>query len=279
MLVFALVWFCLSEILVVDPPARKGMVCFPAQTVQIGQNHVLHPSESPAHWRKLPAYCLDSHLVSVGDFRRFVEVTGFKTQAEEFGNSGVFDFLSGTWTMVDSACWNFPRGPRHHRAPEKHPVTQISWNDARAYCKWKGKRLPAEAEWEAAARFGHPDWKYSWGPHFRMKANVWTGRFPDTNTLEDGFETTSPVGFFGPNPSGLTDMGGNVWQWCDDEFAPYPGLEGRLDSEPGEKVLRGGSFLCDSTVCHGFRVSARSHSSPETGLMHVGFRCACDGNK
>jgi sulfatase modifying factor 1 len=270
-LYFLLTWLAL----LMSQGNKKGMICFPAGSYQIGKNESW-PTEGPAHTTYLKAWCLDSHLVTVAQFREFVKNTGHQTEAEKFGNSGVFQFDKGEWQMVDSANWKNPAGPKSEPAKDNHPVTQVSWNDAKAYCKWLGKRLPTEFEWEAAARYKNGGLKYSWGLHYAGKANIWNGSFPDINTKEDGFLTTSPVGYFGNSISGLTDMGGNVWQWCEDEYLPYPGYQGHWETEAGAKAMRGGSFLCDSTVCHGFRVTARSYSTPETSLMHVGFRCACD---
>lgn len=254
---------------------KQGMIFFPSGIYKIGSDNEMYPIEGPFHQVRLKAWYLDQNLVTVKEFREFVAKTGYKTQAEIFGNSGVFRIESGAWAMVDSANWHHPFGPNAEAAKDNHPVTQVSWNDAKAYCKWRNKRLPTEAEWEASARFKTKG-KYSWGEHYRLKANVWTGHFPEMNTKEDGFLYTSPVGYFGKNPSGLTDMGGNVWQWCEDKYAPYPGYVGHFETEGNERVMRGGSFLCDSTVCHGFRTTARGHSTEETGLVHVGFRCACD---
>jgi sulfatase modifying factor 1 len=260
----------------IQKSGKKGMILFPSGQYPIGTNNPFNPLEGPAHTVTLKSWYLDANLVTVKDFREFILKTGYKTQSETFGNSGVFQVETGDWTMVDSACWHHPFGPKEAAAKDDHPVTQVSWNDAKAYCAWRKKRLPTEAEWEAAARFKSQG-KYSWGSKYDFRANVWTGSFPDTNTREDGFLYTSPAGHFGKNAAGLSDMGGNVWQWCEDPYAPYPGYSGHFESEPNERIMRGGSFLCDSMVCHGYRVSARGHSTEETGLVHVGFRCACDG--
>jgi sulfatase modifying factor 1 len=254
---------------------KKGMIFFPSGSYTIGSDNPINPLEGPAHKVKLNAWYLDQNLVTVKEFREFVEKTGYKTQSEVYGNSGVFQIQTGDWTMVDSASWHHPFGPKEPKAQDNHPVTQVSWNDARKYCQWRKKRLPTEAEWEAAARFKTKG-KYSWGEKYEQNANVWTGHFPELNTKEDGFLYTSPVGHFGKNAAGLFDMGGNVWQWCEDVYAPYPGYSGPFETEGNERVMRGGSFLCDSTVCHGYRTTARSHSTEETGLVHVGFRCACE---
>ena len=255
------------------------MVAFAGGTTRIG-SETGEAMERPTFDVHVDPFFLDVHPVTVGDFGRFVAATGYVTQAERLGNSGVFDPATGRWDLVDHASWRRPRGPDAPPAPADHPVTQVSWHDAVAYCAWAGKRLPTEVEWEHAARNGRNGGpQYAWGDALvvagRYMANTWQGHFPDRNTVDDGYLYTSPVGTFGKTPSGLTDMGGNVWQWCDDWFRPYAArstpFEPNADSE---KVLRGGSFLCDPKVCHGFRVSARGHSTPETGLLHVGFRCA-----
>jgi len=204
---------------------ETGMIFFPAGTYQIGHNHPNYPLEGPGHEAKLKSWFLDANLVTVKDYREFVEKTGYKTQSEIFGNSGVFQVRTGEWTMVDSASWHHPFGPNEPGAQDNHPVTQVSWNDAQAYCQWRKKRLPTEAEWEAAARFKTKG-KYSWGEKYEGKATVWTGHFPEINTKEDGFLLTSPVGHYGKNAAGLSDMGGNVWQWCEDRYEPYQGYSG-----------------------------------------------------
>lgn len=242
------------------------------------------PSEAPPFDVEVQPFFLDIHPVTVAEFRRFVDATRYVTQAERFGSSGTFEVSSGRWDLVDGANWRQPRGPAAAPAVDDHPVTQVSWNDAVAYCTWAGKRLPTEVEWEHAARSGSPTrTRYAWGDALvvdgQYLANTWQGHFPDTNTIADGYLYTSPVGRFGRTPAGLTDMGGNVWQWCEDWYRPYA-LRGTpyVPNDKSEKVIRGGSFLCDPKVCHGFRVTARGHSTPETGLIHVGFRCARDAD-
>jgi sulfatase modifying factor 1 len=256
-----------------------GMVYFGGGKTRIGSD-AGEPSERPTFEVDIIPFLLDAHPVTIGDFGRFTAATGYRTQAERLGNAGVFEPATGTWSLVDGADWRHPQGPGAPAVPDDHPVTQVSWNDAQAYCAWAGKRLPSEIEWEHAARNGRTGGpQYSWGDalvvagHFM--ANTWQGHFPERNTVEDGYLYTSPVGLFGKTPGGLTDMGGNVWQWCTDWYRPYALRDRAFTPGPGsEKVIRGGSFLCDPQVCHGFRVSARGHSTPETGLMHVGFRCA-----
>jgi len=238
-------------------------------------------SERPTFYADVVPFLLDVHPVTVAEFRRFVDATGYTTQAERAGESGVFDLKRGTWGLVRGVSWRHPLDPSEPAADD-HPVTQVSWNDAVSYCAWKHGRLPSEVEWEHAARLGHRAGDhYAWGDalvdHGRYRANTWQGHFPTENTVADGYRTTSPVGTFGTTASGLTDMGGNVWQWCEDWYRPYAerATVFRPDAQ-SEKVIRGGSFLCDPQVCHGFRVSARGHTAPDTGLVHIGFRCAMD---
>ena len=261
--------------------AVPGMVSFAGGKTRIGSEDG-PPTERPQFTADVAPFLLDVHPVTVAEFARFVSATGFKTQSERLGESGVFDVATGKWSLVDGADWRHPRGPATPAAPDDHPVTQVSWNDAQAYCAWAGKRLPTEVEWEHAARGGRGgDHRYAWGDELvvggRFKANTWQGHFPERNTVDDGYLYTSPVGVFGTNPEGLSDMGGNVWQWCADWYRPYADRDRPFTpTADSEKVIRGGSFLCDPTVCHGFRVTARGHTAPDTGLMHVGFRCARD---
>ncbi len=221
------------------------------------------------------AFYMDQDVVSVEEFEAFVEATQYKTDAERFGSSAVFDLERQDWILMDGANFRFPNGKNKAKANPKHPVTHVSWNDAMSYARWKGGRLPTEAEWEYAARnAGTSNDPYAWGRDLVVngtyKANTWQGRFPFYNTCADGYATTSPVGLFGRNALGLSDMGGNVWQWCSDEIvSPDSG-----DIAPEiHKVMKGGSFLCDPKVCHGYKISERSSASPESGLSNTGFRC------
>ncbi len=225
------------------------------------------------------SFNIDKNLVTVADFKKFTEETKYVTEAEKFGNSAVFDFDKQEWILKDGVTYLYPLGTDKDPAPLDHPVTQVSWNDAVAYAKWAGKRLPTALEWEwAASAAGTSKSIYAWGNEMKegstYKANFWQGSFPEKNTVEDGFLTTSPVGKFGANPLGLTDMGGNVWQWTADDIAPTED-EAKSDTEM-RKVTKGGSFLCDPEVCHGFKVEGKSSSTAETGLMHTGFRCVKD---
>ena len=262
-------------------PAPEGMVHVPGGTARIGSEAGME-HERPVFEATVGPFFLDRSPVTVAEFGRFVEQTGFRTEAERFGNAGVLDLTTGGWAMVDGASWRHPLGPDSAAAPADHPVTQVSWNDAVAFCRWAGKRLPTEVEWEYAARGATRDGpRYAWGADLRdaegYRANTWTGTFPGRNTAEDGFRLTSPVGQYGETSLGLTDMGGNVWEWTGDWYRPYTDRGSPfVATAASERVQRGGSFLCHPSYCHGFRVSARSHSTPETSLFHVGFRCAQD---
>ncbi|MDX1531231.1 MAG: formylglycine-generating enzyme family protein [Rhodothermales bacterium] len=261
--------------------APEGMVYVPGGTTTIGSDDGL-AHERPRFEATVAPFYLDRSPVTVAAFRAFVEDTGFETEAERFGNAGVLDTERGGWTLRDGADWRYPLGPAAAPAADDHPATQVSWHDAAAYCDWAGKRLPTETEWEHAARGAtNSDRRYAWGDELadgdRYFANTWTGTFPAENTAADGFSLTSPVGLFGETPLGLTDMGGNVWEWTADWYRSYADRDAPFTpTATSEKVQRGGSFLCHPSYCHGYRVSARSHATPETSLMHVGFRCAQD---
>jgi formylglycine-generating enzyme len=268
-------------------PAPQGMIYVKGGFTQIGSDTGLD-KEKPLFWVKVKPFFMDEHLVTVSQFRNFVKATNYKTEAEKFGNGGMIDeSTNNEWILKEGATWQYPEGEDFPQAPDNHPVTQVSWNDAQAYCQWAGKRLPTEIEWEHAARNARNDRTlYAWGndfmPNGKAMANTWQGHFPAKNLVTDGFKYTSPVGYFGKTPLGLSDMAGNVWQWCDNWKVSYADLvyawrnKQPIAFQETEKAQRGGSFLCEQTWCHGYRVSGRSFSSPETSLMHVGFRCVKD---
>lgn len=260
--------------------AAPDMVRIPAGATLIGSDRG-RSDEQPAFVANVATFDLDRTPVTVAAFADFVKRAHYLTEAERRGTSAVMTFGTGHWSLVEGASWRKPEGPNGPDAESLHPVTHVSWNDAANYCRAQGKRLPSEVEWEHAARAGDAKQQHGFAfgdelvkdGHYR--ANVWTGVFPVLNTAADGYRTTSPVGAFGEGPLGLTDMAGNVWEWTTDWYRPYLERDQAWDDRPqGEKVQRGGSFLCDPKFCYGFRLTARGHATPESSHMHVGFRCA-----
>jgi formylglycine-generating enzyme required for sulfatase activity len=263
------------------PTARGGMVLIKGGTFEMGTGEGM-PYEGPAHEVEVNPFWMDEREVTVAEFARFVAATGYRTEAERFGWSGVFDVKTGEWAKTEGANWRHPEGP-HSEAKTDEPVCHVSWHDAAAYATWAGKRLPTEAEWEYAARGGLAGKTYAWGdelrPGGRPVANWWQGHFPDQDTGEDGFKGRAPVGSFPPNGYGLYDVAGNVWEWCADWYADDYYLASPRENPPGaatgaERVLRGGSWMCSENYCSNYRVAARSHAAPDTGLNNLGFRCA-----
>lgn len=256
--------------------------------------------ETPVHEVDVPAFYLDATTVTNAQFSTFVKATGYVTDAEELGVSSVFRLAFGGrpsdvlhdiagapwWLAVRGASWRHPEGPGSDVSRRSnHPVVQVSWHDAQAYCAWAGKRLPTEAEWEFAARGGLERARYSWGDELvergRWQCNIWQGDFPERNTLEDGYLTTAPVKAFRPNGYGISQMTGNVWEWCQDWFDPgyyaaSPSVTPQGPSHGTHRTIRGGSYLCHESYCNRYRVSARSANTPDSATANMGFRCAND---
>ena len=258
------------------------MVFFEGGTFMMGSASGT-PGEQPAHEVTVNSFRMDKYPVTVRDFRRFARETNFLTDADKFGDSGVFDFNTSGWKLVPGANWEYPLGKNLPKADDNHPVTHVSWNDAAAYASWAGKRLPTEAEWEYAARCGgKSNTRFSWGNELvsngRFMANVWQGDDVSARQGADGFVMTSPVGHFGETPCGLTDMGGNVWNWCSDVYRPYPGNNIPFRENTEVRVIRGGSFFFDQLGENSFTVSGRSSNTQETSLFNTGFRCAADAD-
>jgi sulfatase modifying factor 1 len=274
-----------------NPPVLppKNMILVKGGYTYIGSDSSGLVDENPRLWIHVKPFFMDISPVTVAQFSTFVQATKYVTEAEKFGNGAFIDSTSqNKWILKDGVTWQYPQGKDYPKALDNQPVTQVSWNDAMAYARWAGKRLPHEWEWEHAARNARNDQTlYSFGNSLKnddgtWRANIYQGTFPYDNKVEDGFKFASPVGFFGKTPLGLTDMTGNVWQWCDNGRFEYTQvIEALQRSEKPknletEKAQRGGSYLCEDTWCHGYRVSGRSFTSPETSLMHVGFRCVKD---
>lgn len=254
--------------------------------------------EEPAHEVGLAAFRMDATAVTNAAFASFVKSTGHVTTAERAGDSAVFHLAydgpeaavrgrvaqAPWWLIVRGADWRRPEGQGSdivHR--QNHPVVHVSYDDATAYAAWAGKRLPTEAQWEAAARGGLAGSRFPWGDDLldrgRWRCNIFQGTFPDQNTLADGWLTTAPVKTYPPNGYGLFQMAGNVWEWCSDWFADdyYGSCPGDDPDGPDSgttRVMRGGSYLCHGSYCHRYRVAARSSSPPDSTAANLGFRCA-----
>ena len=310
---------------------HDGMVWIPAGTFMMGgDNKQARKDEYPKHGVKLNGFYMDVTEVTNAQFTEFVKATGYITTAEKDINwddiksqvppntpkppdsvlkaaSLIFvptksevdlNDYSQWWSWTRGANWKHPHGPGSDLVgKENYPVTHVSWDDAMAYCKWAGKRLPTEAEWEYAARGGLVNNTYSWGNFFDelgvSQCNFWQGKFPYLNLNKDGFIGAAPVKSFAPNGFGLYDVAGNVWEWCADFYNNdyYSQLgKSKLSINPKgptksydpdeplitKRVMRGGSFLCNDSYCSGYRVAARMKSSPDSGMEHLGFRCVMD---
>ncbi len=313
-----------------DTPVQ-GMVFIKGGTFMMGgDNSQASADEYPKHKVGVNGFWMDVTEVTNAEFAKFVKATNYVTTAERkpdweqmkstlppgtpkppdsvlVAASLVFHQTSGPvdlndysqwWSWVKGADWRHPEGPGSNiEGKENYPVVQVSWYDAMAYCKWAGKRLPTEAEWEFAARGGLENNIYPWGNESinegKPKANSWGGKFPYYNDDKDGFVKLAPVKSFMPNGYGLYDMAGNVWEWCSDWYDAnyYQSFGNTIAINPQgpsksydpmepytpKRSLRGGSFLCNDSYCSGYRVARRMKSSPDTGLEHTGFRCVKDG--
>jgi formylglycine-generating enzyme len=306
-----------------------GMVLIPGGEFMMGgDNDQAGDDEYPKHKVIVNKFLMDATEVTNAQFKKFVDATKYVTIAERkpdweelkktlppgtpkpsddllVASSLVFKATAGPvnlndysqwWNWIKGADWKHPQGPGSSiEGKENYPVVHISWDDAQAYCKWAGKRLPTEAEWEFAARGGLTNQIYSWGDESinngHAKMNSWDGEFPYRNNLKDEFFTAAPVKTYGANGYGLFDMSGNVWEWCSDWYHAdyYKTLTGTTRNPQGppksydpdepytpKRSLRGGSFLCNDSYCSGYRVARRMKSSPDTGLEHTGFRCVKD---
>ncbi|GLV38750.1 uncharacterized protein CBL_05749 [Carabus blaptoides fortunei] len=229
----------------------------------------------------------DKYEVSNQKFTEFIIKTGYKTEAEIFGDSFVFEKLVSDeekekykdfravsapwWIKMEGVNWMKPEGPNSDiKSRMNHPVVHVSWNDAVKYCEYLNKRLPTEAEWEMACRGGLKQKLYPWGNKLMPKdqhwANIWQGEFPLSNTLDDGYLSTCPVDKFLQNNFGLYNMAGNVWEWTQDMWL----------KNPDERVKKGGSFLCHESYCWRYRCAARSQNTKDSSAGNLGFRCASD---
>ena len=269
----------------------------PAQTFAMGDaqgDGKPGDGEGPVHDVTVSAFSIDATSVTNADFERFVAATGYATEAESFGFSAVFHLAvaapreavmgpaDGTpwWYGVYGADWRHPGGPDSDLdGLDDHPVVHVSWNDAQVYCDWAGRALPTEAQWECASRGGQPSQRYPWGHDLDSPnhCNIWQGRFPVENTLEDGFLTTAPVHTFQPNGYGLWQTVGNVWEWCADWWDPRSYAADAVSDPNGpstgqQRAMRGGSYLCHDSYCNRYRNAARSSNTPDSSMGNAGFR-------
>lgn len=286
----------------------QEMVAVPAGSFQMGsddEDTFPGDGEGPVREVTLSAYRIDAAAVTNAAFQRFVHQTGYLTDAERLGWSFVFErFVRGPaaaavlpgrvpdapwWRGVRGADWRHPEGPGSGiDSRGDHPVVHVSFNDAAAYARWAGKRLPTEAEWERAARGGLEGLRLPWGDELRpggeLRCNTWRGRFPTEHALGDRFTGTVPARAYRPNGYGLYNMAGNVWEWCADYFsrdwhataAPHTRIDPRGPAHGSERAMRGGSYLCHASYCNRYRVSARTSNTPDSSSGHLGFRCAID---
>ena len=268
----------------------------PGGTALTGTDHGLIPidEESPGRYREIESFRMMPTTVTNAMFKDFIKDTGYKTDAQRFGWSFVFQdqlenqeketqSVTGSqwWNKVVGACWNKVTGPEaEQELPEDHPVVHVSWNDAKAFADWAGGRLPSEAEWEHAARGGLGDVLFPWGnsePDDRsfQPCNIWQGVFPSRNSCADGYAGTAPAESFNPNKYGLYNMCGNVWEWTSGRFkltGKSPASKQHAKRYKGTKVLKGGSYLCHKSYCFRYRIAARTGSTPDSTTSHQGFR-------
>lgn len=311
------------------PKAPEGMVWVEGKTFTQGAkpgDKYAMPREKPAHQVTVNGFFIDITEVTNKQFKKFVKETGYITIAERpiiwdemkkdlppgtpkphdsvlqpgslifnknVNQVATMDNYTQWWTWKIGANWKHPEGPESSiEGKDDYPVVHIAYQDALAYCKWANRRLPTEAEWEAAAQGNLKDNIYTWGNNpelLTQKANTWQGVFPIKNQSEDGFELIAPVKSYQPNSIGLYDMMGNVWELTSDLFNvnyyqqignneplinPTGASTSYSPSNPyqEEHVIKGGSFLCHASYCASFRISARMGSSPDSGSDHSGFR-------
>ncbi|MES2189366.1 MAG: formylglycine-generating enzyme family protein [Pseudomonadota bacterium] len=281
---------------------HPGMVWVPGGSYEMGDT--VYPEESPLQKVKVNGFWMDRTEVTNAEFAAFVTATAYVTDAErgpdpklqatlppDMRLPGAVVFVAPAnvnnqgsamqwWRYVPGADWRHPAGPATGiEGRDSFPVVAVSYADAKAYAKWKGRALPSEAQWEWAARAGQPQASKD---HAQPKdANSWQGIFPTLNSAEDGFTGLAPVGCYAANAYGLFDMIGNVWEFTTDAWRPFHGdpADGKPDQSPrmleanaAQRVIKGGSYLCSPDYCMRYRAGARQPQDEDLGASHLGFR-------
>ena len=327
-----LLFSCKKEVQKQDNPSLQtpeGMVWVASKTFLQGAKEsdtYAMDREKPAHYVTVDGFFIDVTEVTNKEFAEFVKATNYVTVAERkidweemkkqlppntpkphdsilqpgslIFNKNVnavvnMNNYAQWWTWKVGANWKHPYGPDTTiEGKDNYPVVHIAYEDALAYCKWANRRLPTEAEWEAAAQGTNTDAIFTWGNDDTLldaKANTWQGVFPTRNESTDGFEFIAPVQSYPANSNGLYDMAGNVWELTSDLFNvnyykqlgtskplvnPKGARESYSPSNPYQKeyVMKGGSFLCHASYCASFRISARMGVAVDSASDHMGFR-------
>ena len=284
-----------------DPQA--ALTALPGGIFRMGSDDpdgFVDDGEGPARDVSVDRFRIAPAAVTNREFNAFVRATRYLTDADRCGSSFVFylqvpeavrktlrQVAAGLpwWLPVPYASWQRPEGAGSHIHDRlDHPVVHVSWNDATAYCRWAGVRLPTEAEWEYAARGGLENRRYPWGdeldPGGHPRCNIWRGSFP--NAPATGWEPTTIAAAAGEaNGYGLFNVAGNVWEWCadwfDNAYHHVAATRNPLGAKPtGRRSMRGGSFLCHDSYCNRYRVAARGCNTPESSSSNCGFRVAAD---
>jgi sulfatase modifying factor 1 len=289
-----------------------GMVSIPGGPFKMGSERH-QPEERFTHTVRIDGFWIDRHEVTNAQFRQFVDATGYVTIAERGPDSapingtagdlqvpgsavfvqpkaaGAGGQLSQWWQYVEGANWRQPTGPGSSIAgKDNHPVVHVTYDDAQAFARWRGRSLPTEAQWEFAARGGRDgedDWSSAFDADGKPIANTWQGIFPVANTNDDGFAGAAPVGCFKPNGYGLYDMIGNVWEWTSDWYRPGHSREAAVNptgphlasiriaaDQSASRVIKGGSYLCAMNYCSRYRPAARQPQEVDLSTAHLGFR-------